>query len=146
MTNYYNMAAAGHEGRAGDFVIALCEAIAPFDAVALDEGQKAGVLERVAGFVQGELDSIPLPARMAFTAGMWCFRGWVVLRYARGFLSLAPAKRRAAVAAWTWGRVALARLLFRVVRYTAFLAFYEDGEVQAALPEAAGRGAGAGDS
>jgi len=140
------MIAARGEPPASAFVNALCEAIAPFGDVALDEGKKAGVLERVAGFVQGELDCIPVPARMAFSLGMWVFRSWVLLRHGRGFTSLPLPKRRKAVEAWTWGRMALARQLFRVVRSTAFLAFYEDGDVRAALMEAEVRGMGAGDA
>lgn len=60
-----------------------------------------------------------------YAAGMAGFRFYVRLRYLRSFCALDLERRRRAVDAWAFGRLALLRQLFRPVRSLALLAYYE---------------------
>jgi hypothetical protein len=64
---------------------------------------------------------------------MATFRFYVRLRYVRSFCALDIDRRRAAVHSWAFGRVGLFRQLFRPVRSTALLAYYERPAVARAL-------------
>jgi len=121
---------------------AIVEAACPFDSVPLDEAARAAVLTRVATFVCGQIDALPESIGVLFTVGVTGFRTIVGATHLRGFCKLAPASRRRIFEAWAYGRIGLTRKLFRVVRSTALLAFYDDPVVTAALVGQAPRAEG----
>jgi len=128
------------------FLYSVIEAIIPLETIPLNEPERAKCAKTVTGFVQGQLQSLPVLLRAAFAAGMAAFRILVRMRYFSNFKNLSLDKRKKIVAGWAWGKVALARQLFRVVRSTALLAFYEIPAVKAALetPAASPKSAQAG--
>ncbi len=82
---------------------------------------------RSAEFVQGQINALPLAFRILLAVGLFGFRLLVRLRYFRSFCALTPETRRRIVDAWAYGSFALARTLFRPLRSTALLAYYEFG-------------------
>jgi uncharacterized protein (TIRG00374 family) len=117
---------------ASEFDVALVEALLAHEGSEADRA----TLQHVATFLAEEMEA--LPARLAFLyeAGMATFRFYVRLRYLRSFCGLPVERRRAAVHAWAFGRVGLLRQLFRPVRSTALLAYYEGRAEGAALASA----------
>ena len=79
----------------------------------------------VARFVQGQLNVLPTRFRCLFALGMLGFSVVTMVRFARPFTRLSPEKQRAWVNQWAYGRVRFARQLFRVLRSTALMAYYE---------------------
>jgi len=120
------------------FIYALAEAITSIQSVSLKETERKQALEATAQFVQGEIRSIPILPRGLYEIGMGFFRIFVLLRYFSGFSGLPLEKRCGIVRSWAWGNFGLGRQLFRLVRSTAFLAFYEHPAVKSALGESAG--------
>jgi hypothetical protein len=117
------------------FFRALCEAMIFEEPAGLEEAAKKKAVDAAAEFVQGQLNSLPLLLRVLFGFGTVGFRALVCARYFRGFTGLPLAKRSRIVTKFAWGRVALFRQLFRAVRSTALLAFYEIPEVNSAVTD-----------
>jgi hypothetical protein len=115
------------------YLRAIIEALLPDDEPSFDPAAHARLIEDVGCFVQGQLDELPRRLRFMYAFGMTGFRLCVFLRYLRRFHSLTPARRRSVVRLWAYGPWGLARSLFRVVRTTALLNYYESPMVQAAL-------------
>ncbi len=130
---------AENQGPGGEsatpFIQALCEAMIFEEPPGLEETAKKKAVTAAAEFVQGQLNSLPLLLRILFGIGTIGFRALVWLRYFRGFTGLPLAKRSRIVARFAWGRIALFRQLFRAVRSTVFLAFYEIPEVKSAVKD-----------
>jgi uncharacterized protein (TIRG00374 family) len=126
-------AAAPAEPPASRFTRALTEAALPLDRDGLAGEAGAEVVNEVAGFVAGQIRELPVRLRALFAVGLGAFRTATRLRYLRGFCDLAPATRRAWFERWAYGSVPLARQLFRPVRSTALLAYYEHPAARAAL-------------
>ena len=82
------------------------------------------------------MHELPIRLRALFYTGLAGFRFVTRLRYARGFCELPAATRRAWFERWAYGPLPLARQLFRPVRATALLAYYERAEVRAVLKAA----------
>jgi hypothetical protein len=103
---------------------------------------------RAATFLMQEMDALPPRLRLLYRLGMATFRAYVRLRYARSFCALDLRRRRHVVQAWAFGNQRLLRQLFRPVRSTALLAYYENGSpapyVLASVRQARSFGAGAG--
>ena len=117
-----------HDERSGSgqvpvFLRALVEASVP--ASEAPPSERARVIDATAGFVHGQIGALPWLFRWAFACGCTVFRTLVFVTHLRGFTDLPEARRRAIFAAWAWGRVSLGRQLFKVVRATAALAFFE---------------------
>jgi hypothetical protein len=121
---------------AGPFLRAVVAALLPIDEPGSRQADVDDAVQRVAGFVQGQVDALPGRLRLMFAVGMAGFRTVTALRHGRGFLSMPQARRRAWVEAWAYGPVAPARQLFRGLRSTALLAWYEQPHVRAALAAA----------
>lgn len=117
---------------ATDYDVALTEALVTPPKHKLDRGP----LLAVATFVAEEMDSLPPRLRFLYEAGMATFRFYVRLRYLRSFCGLDLERRRAAVDSWAYGRIGLLRQLFRPVRSTGLLAYYEHEGVALALSPA----------
>lgn len=100
---------------------------------ALVSGQVAGepkpseeTIRETATFVQGQVNALPTKLRIAFSVGMFGFRILVRARYLRSFCALALSTRRRIVDFWAFGPYRFTRQLFRLLRSTAFLHYYED--------------------
>ncbi len=110
----------------------LCEALLPAERLE-PEAAQAGVSERVSCFVAGQLAALSTRYRWLLRVGLLGFWGLALVTHARPFGSLSPERRRVLVRRWAWGRVTPARQLFKALRSTAILAYYEDHAVQQAL-------------
>jgi hypothetical protein len=111
-------------------IVAMTEALLA-DQDSAPVGPPKEVTQRVATFVQGQVDALPTQLRLLLLAGLLGFRVLVRMRYVRSFCSLPLSTRRDVVNAWAWGQYALARQLFRVLRSTALLCYYEEVGVAA---------------
>lgn len=105
------------------FLRALVESLVPLDECA--EPARTRVVADVASFVAGEIDALPGRLALLFGVGMVGFRLLTAVRFARGFAALPLASRRRWASLWAYGGFSLGRQLFKVVRSTAILAFYE---------------------
>jgi hypothetical protein len=106
--------------------IALTESMLP-------EGFTIESARDVAAFLAGQIEALPPRLRALYHAGMTAFRMYVRLRHGRSFCGLSLAERRRVVAAWAFGRLGLLRQLFRPVRSTVLLAYYERPDAAVAL-------------
>src|SRR5262249_9116756 len=98
--------------------------------------ERERAVRAVATFVGAQMGQLPLRLQAGYGAGLIVFRAVTRARYARGFCELPEPLRRAWFERWAYGRVALGRQLFRAVRSTALLAWYEQPAGRAALDEA----------
>jgi len=121
------------EPRPSRFLLALVEAALPLDRDGIAPAAARAVTDDVAGFVAGQMRELPVRLRILFQIGLAGFRFVTRLRFARGYCELPPEVRRAWFERWAYGRLALGRQLFRPVRSTALLAYYERPEARAAL-------------
>lgn len=98
------------------------------EALLSDEASEPprNVTQRVATFVQGQVNALPTLLRIMLLVGLLGFRVLVRLRYLRSFCSLPLATRRDVVNAWAYGPYGLTRQLFRVLRSTALLCYHEE--------------------
>ncbi len=113
------------------FTTKLAEAICPFDRIPSEKREE--LLNNVASFLQGQINSIPRRYIVLFTIGMTGFRTFSWMRYGRPFCALSVERRTRWVNAWAYGPIGLTRQLFRLVRATSLLAFYEASETLATL-------------
>jgi len=86
---------------------------------------RARALDHSAAFVQGQLQAMPLVLQVLLACGLMSFSIATWLRWFRGIGSLGAARRQAWTHAWAYGRVPLARSLFRPMRSLAALAYFE---------------------
>ncbi len=86
---------------------------------------RARALDYSASFVHGQLRAMPLVLQGLLACGISAFTLLTWIRWLRGLSSLSPARREAWLHAWAYGRVPLARQLFRPVRSLAALAYFE---------------------
>ncbi len=86
-----------------------------------------------AGFVDGQIAALPAKLRVMFGAGMTFFRFATRVRFLRGYCDVPLAARRAWTQRWAEGRIALVRQLFKPVRATALLAYYDHSDVKREL-------------
>ena len=114
------------------FMTAICDGLLPEKRL---EGprDRDEVLGRVSGFVSGELDALPGKYRLLLHVGLTGFSFLVFLTTWRPFAKLSLERRRAILRWWAWGPFAITRQLFRAVRSTAVLAYFEDPLVQAGM-------------
>ncbi len=118
------------------FMRALAESLTPVDDDGLAGAEREATIGVVAGFMQGQIDALPMRLTTLFRTGMLGFRAATRVAFLRGFCELAPAPRRRWVEGWAYGRMGLARQLFRGARSTALLAYYEQPAVRARLDRA----------
>jgi uncharacterized protein (TIRG00374 family) len=126
------LASSTQEPPPGPLLRSICEAILPADSHAVAND---AVLDRVSAFVAGQLAALPWMLRIAMRVGLAGFATVVLARYARPFSSLTLGRRREIMARWAWGRWGLTRQMFRPVRSTALLAYYEDPQVERVLSQ-----------
>ncbi len=109
------------------FFTALAEALLPQGTGAKD----GTIVTDVACFVSEQMQALPVRLRLMFDLGMIGFRAFTRLRRLRGFCDLPLEQRRELVDGWAFGRIALLRQLFRPLRSTVLLAYYEHAGVRA---------------
>jgi hypothetical protein len=105
------------------FIFKLTEAALPLDSFTLSDPK--AVTSYVANFIHEEVNNLSKKIQLLFSIGMLGFNMLVWLRYFRTF-SLLPLPTRVKIFnSWAYGKLALTRQLFRLVRSTALLAFFE---------------------
>jgi hypothetical protein len=109
---------------ASSFFYALIESILPAEEAGEGETQERRVSETVR-FCQEQVLALPLPGQIFFRIGMTGFRAFVRLSEGRSFVDLPLPARAAIVEDWAWGKSWLCRDLFRAVRSTALLAYFD---------------------
>jgi len=87
--------------------------------------QRERALDYSAGFVQDQLNAMPLVLQFLLACGLAVFSAVTWARWLRGPGGLSAANRRAWMHAWAYGPVTLARKLFRPLRSLAALAYFE---------------------
>lgn len=106
---------------------------------ALAPDRRERVAADVVTFVQGQINVLPNRLRLLFYLGLHGFALVVRLTHLRGFARLAPERQVRVVESWAYGRWSLARKLFRLLRSTVFLAFFDHPALQSARrPELVG--------
>ena len=125
------------------FMRSLAESLLPVDDDGLAGPEREAAIDQVADFVQGQIDALPLRLTTLFRAGMLGFRAATRVAFLRGFCELAPDRRRRWVEGWAYGRMSLARQLFRGARSTALFAYYELPAVRVRLDRGPDSGTGA---
>lgn len=121
------------ERRPSRFMVALAEAALPLDEEGIAPADRAIVVPQVAAFVDGQIGELPLRLRALFSIGCAGFRAAIRVRHLRGYCEISPQARHEWFERWAYGPVAPARQLFRGVRLTALLAYYEEPRVRRAL-------------
>lgn len=123
------LAPAPREQPASAFTIGLVE------AMVVSSGRTAEPTAALyaATFVDGQLQALPPKLRLLFECGMTFFRFVTRLRYLRGYCKLPIETRHRWAMAWAENRIALFRQLFKPVRATALLAYYDHADVKRAL-------------
>lgn len=86
---------------------------------------RARALDSSAAFVHEQLRAMPLVLQALLVCGLFVFRVLTWARWLQGIKSLSADRRRRWMHAWAYGRVTLARRLFRPVRSLAALAYFE---------------------
>lgn len=128
----------------------VVDAFLPWDVRAADTASSLGatapeersaIARDAADFVAGQIRALPRRFQLMFVVGLAGFALSVRLRHPRGFLALPRARRVAIVESWAFGGWGLGRSLFRPVRSTALIAFYDHPAVRdrvaPAVPEPA---------
>lgn len=111
----------GSSASAPAFVQAVVEALVVTDQSMSD----AANLQNTAHFVDGQIRALPHRLGLMFETGMVVFRLITRARFLRGYCELPLATRARWTLAWADGRYALLRKLFKPLRATALLAYYE---------------------
>ena len=86
---------------------------------------RARALDESAAFVQAQLEAMPLVLQVLLASGLAAFSAITWARWLRGVGALGAERRQAWLHAWAYGRVSLARKLFRPMRSLAALAYFE---------------------
>lgn len=114
------------------YLVALCDALLPNEP----EVDQRRITTDVARFVETELADLPGRLSTLFACGMLGFRALTLVACFGRLETLDSEVRRRWVERWAYGSFALGRQLFRGVRSTALLAYYEHPEIRARmLPE-----------
>jgi uncharacterized protein (TIRG00374 family) len=87
-------------------------------------------VQYAATFVDGQIAALPAKLRAMFGAGMTFFRFVTRLRFLRGYCDVPLEARRAWTRRWAESRIALLRQLFKPVRATALLAYYDHDDIK----------------
>jgi glycosyltransferase 2 family protein len=119
--------------RFGALLESVVEAFIPWQRLRLEPAERARVIAETTRFVVGEIRALPVRLRLLFSIGLLGFRVTIRATTGRGFCDLALARRQRIVNAWAFGPFVPARQLFRVIRSTALLAFWETPGIRGAI-------------
>jgi hypothetical protein len=123
------MSAPPPEPKASAFTIGLVEAM----VVAESKVANPEAVTYAATFVDGQIAALSTKLQFMFACGMSGFRFVTRLRYLRGYCDVPLAARQRWTLKWAEGRIALLRQLFKPVRATALLAYYDHPAVSRPL-------------
>ncbi len=110
---------------------ALCEALVPVDSLSAESRHE--VLLETSAFVEGQLEALPARLRVLYQMGILGVRLITRIVFVRSLCGLPLERRRRWVEKWAYGSFGLGRQLFRAIRATALLAYYEHPLVRAEL-------------
>lgn len=91
----------------------------------MNDEQRVESVAFVSEFLNAQVRALPLRVRIMFFVGLSGFEFITVIRFGRRFASLEQDRGRRWFESWAYGKVGLARQLFRMIRSIALLAFYE---------------------
>jgi len=103
----------------------LTEALVPGSMPALSEAERATVVFETSEFVRAQVEALPPRLLLLMRVGLTGFRLSIRLRHLRSFCALPLSTRRRVITRWAYGPVPLTRQLFRSLRSTALLAYFE---------------------
>jgi len=112
---------------------AIVEALLPCHEDGMLEPVDEEVVDAVAQFVQGQLDAVAPALRWSVAGGLLGVRAITWLWHRRSLQALPLEERRRWLERWAYGDSALGRQLFRALRSTAVMAYYEQPAVAARL-------------
>ncbi len=115
------------------FIAALAESMVPIDEIELENDERHEVMKETSDFVIGQVEALPRRLAILFAIGTAVFRFYVRVTRFRGFCDLPPETRREVLDSWAYGPIPLFRALFKLIRSTALLTFFESPAVQRAL-------------
>lgn len=107
------------------FYEALTEALVAGPSPELPEEAHRRAIAASALFAGEQVNALTAELRWPLKLGLAGFQCLIWLSHRRGFARLPLAERRRVLDAWAFGPVALTRQLFRPVRTTALVAYYE---------------------
>lgn len=113
------------------FIYKLTEAVLPLNQYQVKDQQS--IVTYCADFVHGEVRSLPQKIQLLFFIGMSGFNILVWLRFLRPFATLPLETRGRIINFWAYGKITLTRQLFKLIRSTALLAFFEHPDIVACL-------------
>lgn len=111
------------------FTHALVESVVSTKGVSANPA----ALKEAADFVHGQLDALQPQIKLLFESGMTFFRFVTRLRFLRGYCDIPFEARREWTLAWAESRYGLLRKLFKPIRATALLAYYDHPAVKSVL-------------
>jgi hypothetical protein len=117
------------EPKASAFTIGLVEAI----VVGPNSVPDPTAVNYAATFVDGQINALSTKLQFMFACGMSFFRFVTRLRFLRGYCDVPLEARKRWTLKWAEGPIALVRQLFKPVRATALLAYYDHDAVKQAL-------------
>lgn len=115
------------------FLVSITRALVPLPTAGLSEPEHEHAVAQAAQFVQAQREALPFKLRVLLTVGLFGFRLATALLTLRPFTALSPAAQRRHVNLWAYGRIGLTRKLFRPLRSTAILAYYDIPAITDAL-------------
>ncbi len=115
------------------FIAALAESMIPIDEIELTTDERQAIIQETSDFVIGQVEALPRRLALMFAIGTAFFRFYVRITRFRGFCDLKPEMRREILDSWAYGSIPLFRALFKLIRSTALLTFFESPAVQSAL-------------
>lgn len=107
------------------FYEALIDALVAVPPPELSAEEHHRAIAASALFASEQVNALSAELRWSLKIGLAGFQGLVRFSHRRAFSRLPLAQRRRIVAAWAFGPVSLARQLFRPIRTTALVAYYE---------------------
>lgn len=123
------VAATAQEPQASAFTIGLVEAM----VVGAGRAPEPAAVKYAATFVDGQIQALSTKLQFLYACGMTFFRFATRLRYLRGYCDVPLEVRKRWTLKWAEGPIALVRQLFKPVRATALLAYYDHDDVKRAL-------------
>jgi len=120
-------------GPSSAFYEALVEALVAGPPPELPPAAHRRAVAASALFAGEQINALTAELRWPLKIGLTGFQALVWLSHRRAFARLPLGRRRHVLDAWAFGPVALTRQLFRPIRTTALVAYYE--EVALGAPE-----------
>lgn len=108
-----------------DLFLALAEALVPTDRPRLEPEERRVVVSQAADFLQGQINALSPGLQTMMKIALTGFRFLVRLRFVRGYCELPLETRRRIADWWAYGPIGFTRQMFRALRATVLLAYWE---------------------